>query len=67
MARLNVIINPLPPHQDGNVNAISTVEEWISDFSSPPFPWKAMLQALAQECHIVLENIGAPSFDWEVC
>ena len=26
-----------------------------------------MLWALAQESHIVLENIGAPGFDWEVC
>ena len=26
-----------------------------------------MLQALARESHIVLKNIGAPGFDWEVC
>ena len=49
------------------MNAISIVEERIPDFSSPLFPWKAMLRALAQECHIVLENIGAPGFDWEIC
>ena len=40
---LNVITNLLPPHQEGNVNAISTMEERIPDFSSPSFPWKAML------------------------
>ena len=65
--RPNVITNPLPPHPKGNVNAISTVEEMILDFSSPSFPWKAILWALAQESHIVLENIGAPGFNWEAC
>ena len=40
---LNVITNPLPPHPEGNVNAISTMEEKILDFSSLLFPWKAML------------------------
>ena len=65
--RPNVITNPLPPHSKGNVNAISTVEEMILDFSSPSFPWKAILWALAQESHIVLENIGAPGFNWEAC
>ena len=45
--RPNVITNPLPPHPEGNVNAISIVEERIQDFSSPSFPWKTMLQALA--------------------
>ena len=65
--RPNVITNPLPPHPKGNMNAISTVEEMILDFSSPSFPWKAILWALAQESHIVLENIGAPSFNWEAC
>ena len=43
----NVIINPLPHHSEGNVNAISTVKERILDLLSPSFPWKAMLQALA--------------------
>ena len=66
-AKPNVITNPLPPHQEGNVNVISIVEERIPDFSSSSFPWKAMLWALAQESHIILENIGAPGFDWEVC
>ena len=47
MAEPNVITNPLPPHSERNVNAISTMEEMILDFSSPSFPWKAMLQALA--------------------
>ena len=44
---LNVITNPLPPHSEGNVNVISIMEERIPDFSSPSFPWKAMLRALA--------------------
>ena len=66
-ARLNVITNPLPPYLERNMNAISIVEERIPDFSSTSFPWKAMLWALAQESHIVLENIGAPRFNWEVC
>ena len=39
------------------------VEERIIDFSSPLFPWKAMLQTLAQESHIVLVNIEALGFD----
>ena len=59
----NVITNPLPPYSEGNVNAISIVEERIPNFSSPSFPQKAMLRALAQESHIVLENIGAPGFN----
>ena len=53
----NVIANPLPPHQERNVNTILTTKERISDFSSPLFPWKAILRALAQE-HRNLENIG---------
>ena len=61
--KLNVITNPLPPHQEGCVNAISILEERIPDFTSPSFPWKAMLWALAQESHVVLENIGALGFD----
>ena len=65
-AKPNVITNPLPPHQEGNVNAISIVEERIPNFSSISFLWKAMLWALAQESHIILENIGALGFDWEV-
>ena len=64
MVRLNVITNPLPSHQERNINAISIVEERILDFSSLSFPWKAMLWALAQESHIVLENIRALSFNW---
>ena len=47
MARPNVITNPLPPHQEGNMNTLSIVEERIPNFSSPSFPWKAMLWALA--------------------
>ena len=35
---LNVIINPLPPYQEGNVNAISIVEERIPYFSFLSFP-----------------------------
>lgn len=57
---LNVITDPLPPHPEGNVNAISTV-----DFLSPSFPWKAMLWALAQQSHIVLKNMRALGFDLE--
>ena len=49
------------------MSAISTVEERILDFLSPSFPWKAMLWALAQESHFVLEDKGGVSFDWEVC
>ena len=63
---LNVIPNPLPPHPDGNMNAITIVAGGILDFSPPPPPtflWKAMLRALAKESHIVQENIGALSFD----
>ena len=64
---LDVITNPLPPHPERNVNAISIVEERIIDFSSPSFPWKDMLWVLAQKSHIALENIRALGFDWEVC
>ena len=39
----NIITNLLPPHQERNVNAIITVEERVPNFSSPSFPWKAML------------------------
>ena len=39
----NIIINPLPPREEGNVNAIITMEERVPDFSSLSFPWKAML------------------------
>lgn len=39
----NVITNPLLPHQDGNVNVISIMEEKILYFSSPSFPWNATL------------------------
>ena len=49
------------------MNAISTMEERIPDFSSLSLPWKAMLWAIARESHIVLENIGAPKYDWGVC
>ncbi|KAK9996763.1 hypothetical protein SO802_021449 [Lithocarpus litseifolius] len=63
MARPNVITNPLPPHSEGNINVISSMEERIPNFSSPLFPWKAMLWALAQESHIVLENITKQPVD----
>ena len=66
-AKPNVITNLLPPHQEGNINAISIVEERIPDFSSSSFPSKAMLWALAQESQIILKNIRAPGFDWEAC
>ncbi|KAL0004862.1 hypothetical protein SO802_012423 [Lithocarpus litseifolius] len=66
-ARPNIITNLLPPHQEGNMNAISIMEERILDFLPPSFPWKAMLRALAQESHIILEKIGAPVFDRGVC
>ena len=46
-ARPNALTNTLPHHPERNVNAISTVEERIPDFSSLSFPWKAMLWALA--------------------
>ena len=62
MARPNVITNLLSPHQEENVNAISIMEDRIPDFSSPSFPWKAMLRASAQESHIVSEKIEAPGF-----
>jgi len=42
------------------------MEERVLDFSPPSFPWKSKLQVQAQESHIVLENIGAPGFDWEI-
>ena len=38
----NIITNPLPSHQEGNVNATITMEERVPDFSSPSFPLKAM-------------------------
>lgn len=57
MVGLNVITNPLYSHLKGNMDAISIVKERIPNFSSPSFPWKAMLQALAQESHIVLTNM----------
>ena len=60
---LNIITNPLPPHQEGNVNAIIIVEERVLDFSSSSFPWKAMLRALVQESHFNLKGIGTPGFD----
>ena len=63
----NIITNPLPPHQEGNVNAIITVEERVSDFSSSSFPWKALLQALVQKSHLDLKGIGTPGFDWGSC
>ena len=43
VAASNIITNPLPSHQEGNVNAIITVEEKVLNFSSASFPWKAML------------------------
>ena len=61
-AKPNVITNPLLPHTEENENAISTVEEKSPNFSSPLSLWKAMLWALAQESHIVLENIRALGF-----
>ncbi|KAK9997817.1 hypothetical protein SO802_017420 [Lithocarpus litseifolius] len=39
----NIITNPLPPHQEGNVNAIIIVKERILNFSSSSFPRKATL------------------------
>ncbi|KAL0008549.1 hypothetical protein SO802_010051 [Lithocarpus litseifolius] len=57
-ATLNIITNPLPPHQEGNVNAIIIVEERVPNFSSSSFPWKAMLRALVQESHL---DLKAPS------
>ncbi|XP_030923138.1 uncharacterized protein LOC115950024 [Quercus lobata] len=52
---LNIITNPLPPHQDGNVNSIIIVKERVLDFSSSSFLWKAMLRALVQESHLDLK------------
>ena len=66
-AGLNAMTNPLTPHQEGNVNAIFIMKERILDFSSPSFPLKAVLWALAQESHIVLENVRALRFDQEIC
>ncbi|KAL0014013.1 hypothetical protein SO802_001082 [Lithocarpus litseifolius] len=63
----NINTNPLPPHQEWNVNAIITVEERVPDFSSPSLPLKAMLQALVQESHLDLKGVGTPGFDWEIC
>ena len=63
----NIITNLLPPHQEGNVNAIITVEERVLDFSSSSFPWKPMLQALVQESHLDLKGIGTLGFDWGIC
>ena len=40
----NIITNPLPPHQERNVNAIITVEGRVLNFSSLSFPRKAMLR-----------------------
>ena len=55
-AILNIITNPLPLYQEGTINAIITMEERVLDFSSPSFPWKAMLRAL-----------GTLGFDWGIC
>ncbi|KAK9991399.1 hypothetical protein SO802_026384 [Lithocarpus litseifolius] len=63
----NIITNHLPHPQEGNVNAIITVEERVLDFSLPSFPRKAMLQALVQESHLDLKDIGTLSFDWGIC
>ena len=63
----NMITNPLPPHQEGNVNAIITVEEKVPDFSSSSFPWKAMLRALVQKSHLDLKGIGTLEFDLGIC
>ena len=46
------------------MNAIITVEERVLDFSSPSFPWKAMLLVLVQESHFDLKGMGTPGFDW---
>ena len=43
VAAPNIITNPLAPNQEGNMNVIITMEERVPDFSSPSFPWKAML------------------------
>ena len=63
----NIITNPLPPHQEGNVNAITTVEERTPNFSSLSFPWKAILQAFVQESHLDLRGMWTPGFDWVIC
>ena len=60
---LNIVTDPLPPHQEGNVNAIITMEEKVLDFSSPSFPWKSMLQALVQERQLDLKDMGTLGFD----
>jgi len=49
------------------VNGIITVEERVPNFSSPLFPWKAMLRSLVQKSHLDLKGIGAPGFDWGIC
>ncbi|KAK9997910.1 hypothetical protein SO802_017513 [Lithocarpus litseifolius] len=63
----NILTNPLPPHREGNVNAIIVVEERVLDFSSPTFPWKAMLRALVRDSHLDLKGMGTPGFDWGIC
>ena len=63
----NIITNPLPPHQEGNVNAIITVGERVLDFCSPSFPWKSMLQTLVQKRHLDLKGMGTLGFDWGIC
>ncbi|KAL0004815.1 hypothetical protein SO802_012376 [Lithocarpus litseifolius] len=63
----NIITNPLPPHQEGNVNVIITVKERVPYFSLPSFPWKAMLRALVQESHVDLKGMGTPGIDWGIC
>ena len=62
----NIFTNPFSPCQEGNVNAIITVEERVLDFSSPSFPWKAMLRALVQESHLDLKGMGTLGFDWGI-
>ena len=49
------------------MNAIITMEERVSDFSSLSFPWKAMLRALVQESHLDLKGMGTLGFDWGIC
>ncbi|KAK9984202.1 hypothetical protein SO802_033727 [Lithocarpus litseifolius] len=63
VAAPNIITNPLPPHQERNVNASITIEERVLNFSSLSFPWKAMLRALFQESHLYLKDMGTPGFD----
>ena len=48
------------------MNAIITVEERVSNFSSPSFPWNAMLRALVQVGHLDLKGIGTSGFDWGI-